>query len=128
MAPKKRARNARHDTKADGRIALPCWDKMMRELWLGDTLVKRFNVPAGSQTLILDSFHDEGWPHGIDDPLPWSRCGDMKARLRAAIWHLNHCQINSLIRFHANGTGDGIHWQPQARALPGGPGSYGFDR
>lgn len=95
---------------------IPRWDVMRRELWLADTLIKRFRVPASNQATILDVFEEEGWPACIDDPLPPS--GDIvpATRLRDAINRLNGNQVNALLRFRANGHGSGGAWelrQPQ---------------
>lgn len=89
----------------------PHWDAVSRKLWYGDTLVKRFRVPAESQCLILTVFQEEGWPPCIDDPLPGEDGSNRWYRMKKAIHMLNEAQENPLIKFHGNGTGDGICWE-----------------
>jgi len=89
----------------------PRWNKRLRELWVGDVLIKRFLVPAAVQEQILDAFEEEGWPEGIDDPLTWSAATEPKSRLRVAIRHLNRCQANRRLRFRGNGLGTGVLWE-----------------
>lgn len=95
---------------------IPRWDVTQHELWLDDTIVKRFRVPAHNQTIILDVFEEEGWPACIDDPLPPSGDIDPPTRLHDAINRLNGNQVNALLRFRNNGHGSGVSWelrQPQ---------------
>ena len=47
----------------------------------------------------------------IDDPLPPQAEQDSKRRLSDTIKCLNNKQINELIRFHGDGTGEGITWE-----------------
>ena len=48
----------------------------------------------------------------MDDPLPHGLKVDSKQRLHDTIKRLNRDQKAHLIRFHANGTGTGILWEP----------------
>jgi hypothetical protein len=96
----------------------PRWDRAGRTLWLGADLVKRFIVPAGNQELILAAFQEEGWPSGIDDPLPRRGRTDPKRRVHDAIFKLNRCQTRPLIRFAGNGNGLGIRWERVTRSGP----------
>jgi hypothetical protein len=88
----------------------PRWDQLLRELWLGNRLVKRFRVPADNQELILSAFEELGWPRHIDDPLPPSAIVDRCERLHAAIKRLNGCQAEPLLKFSGDGRGTGIFW------------------
>lgn len=88
----------------------PKWHPERRELSLGENLVKRFRVPARNQELILSAFEEENWPERIYDPLPSCKDITPRTRLHDAINRLNGCQSHPLIRFHGNGTGDGIVW------------------
>jgi hypothetical protein len=90
----------------------PHWDRLLRELWLGDRLVKRFRVPANNQELILTALEELGWPRHIDDPLPPSAIVDRCERLHAAIKRLNGCQAEPLLKFSGDGRGTGIFWVP----------------
>jgi hypothetical protein len=44
---------------------VPQWDKERQELRVGELVVKQFKVPAPNQEMILASFEEEGWPHGL---------------------------------------------------------------
>ena len=88
----------------------PQWDSGRRELSLGGRTVKHFLVPARNQELILSVFQEEGWPERIDDPLTPHQDIDPKTRRNDVIYRLNHKQCKCLIRFRANGTGDGVYW------------------
>lgn len=91
---------------------VPYYDRELRELWLGKVLMKHFRQLAPDQHLILCSFQELGWPPRIDSPLsPHNFDEDPKLRLRRAIRRLNQHQINRLILFLADGTGEGICWQ-----------------
>ena len=87
----------------------PRWDPARRELSLGGGMVKRFRVPAKHHELILAVFQEEGWPEGIDDPLPGDRDLDPRTRLNDVAYRLNRSQIEHLIHFHTNGGGS-VHW------------------
>src|SRR5688572_13375378 len=87
----------------------PSYDPALRELWLGDQLVKRFRVPAANQELVLKVFEEEGWPRRIDDTLPPHGI-DSHERLHDTIKSLNKSQINRLIKFSGDGKGQGIIW------------------
>ena len=89
----------------------PNWDSGRRELSVAGTVIKRFRVPAQNQELILSAFQEEGWPHHIYDPLPTNRKINTHVRLHDAINRLNGCQKLPLVRFHGNGSGNGISWE-----------------
>lgn len=89
---------------------LPIWDGARHELRVGKMLIKRFKVPAGNQEAILGAFQEEGWPARIDDPLSPRRGQEPKRRLHDAINSLNRNQKRRLIRFHGDGTGQGVCW------------------
>lgn len=88
----------------------PRYDTDLRELWLGEKLVKRYRTPAKNQELILQVFQEENWPARIDDPLVPLDEIDCKLRLRDTITALNRHQVTCLIRFHGDGTGNGVCW------------------
>lgn len=90
----------------------PRWDTTRRELSLAGLIVKRFRVPARNQETILRAFEEEEWTEHIHDPLPATHEIDAPTRLHDAINRLNRCQIHSLLRFHGNGKGTGIFWEP----------------
>ena len=80
-------------------------------LGINGTTVKRFRWTAANQETILAAFEEEGWPHRIDDPLPPQPDQDSKRRLSDTIKCLNRKQINQLIHFHGDGTGEGVIWE-----------------
>ena len=89
----------------------PVWDKELRELRVGDQLVKRFRVPAPNQELVLTVFQEDGWPLRIDDPLPPRHDIDPKRRLHDTVNCLNRNQRNPLIQFSGDGKGEGLRWK-----------------
>ena len=91
-------------------ITRPAWDAHRRLILCGDRVVKRFRGPAKNQTLILDAFQEEGWPGRIDDPLAPGPDDDPSARLRDAVRRLNRRQCYPVLRFCADGTGQGVCW------------------
>jgi hypothetical protein len=95
---------------AEHRLEVPHWDAERHELRLGNKLVKQFKHQARNQERILAAFQEQNWKGPLDDPLPPDRDIDSKRRLNDAIKCLNHHQINKLIRFHGDGTGEGIRW------------------
>ena len=88
----------------------PRWDRSRGELHLGETLVKRFRLPAPNQKRILSAFEEERWPPRIDDPLPPHPEIDSKRRLHHTLVALNRNQKQKLIQFQGDGTGQGICW------------------
>lgn len=88
----------------------PRWDRRRRELWVAGCLVKRFRVPAVNQLAVLDAFEEEGWPARLDDPLPPVVSGNAKVRLHDTIKALNRNQVQALIRFFGDGTGQAVVW------------------
>jgi len=92
----------------------PRWDPLLRELWIGSALVKRFRVPARNQELILTAFQEQGWPSVIDDPLPRSEHVDSPSRLSFTIRRLNGRQKRKLMHFFGTGTGAAIGWRCMA--------------
>jgi hypothetical protein len=105
--------NARFETHTRPVSALkPRWDATRRELTWAGLIVKRFRVPARNQETILSVFEEEGWSEHIHDPLPVNHDIDAPTRLHDAINRLNRCQINHLLRFHGDGKGTGVFWEP----------------
>ncbi len=90
---------------------VPKWDPDRLELCVGKSIVKKFQVPAANQELILSAFEEEGWPVRVDDPLPPRPNQDPKARLHTTINALNRNQRDRLIRFRGDGHGEGIRWE-----------------
>lgn len=89
----------------------PSWNGETRTLTFRGLVVKRFRQPSRHQNLILDALEELGWPSRIDDPLTGDGHTDPKERLHNATQNLNRRQQNALIRFHGDGTGEGITWE-----------------
>jgi hypothetical protein len=90
---------------------VPLWNDERRELWWRGQLVKRFRQPARNQVTVLSAFQEEGWPPRIDNPLPPQHGQDDGQRLHDAIVKLNQNQYHRLLRFRADGTGQGVCWE-----------------
>ena len=98
-------------TGRNGESTSPRWDPDRRELCIDETVVKRFRWAAANQEAILAAFEEEDWPARIDDPLPPHPEQDSKRRLSDTIRCLNRKQIDPLIHFRGDGTGEGILWE-----------------
>jgi hypothetical protein len=94
-----------------GRRAGPDWAAACRVLRVRGKVVKRFQVPAENQELILTRLQQLDWQRHIDDPLPRVSGLNPKRRLEDTISRLNKNQQNRLIRFHGDGTGRGLWWE-----------------
>lgn len=90
---------------------LPLWNSDTRKLIFGDNIVKRFKWPALNQEAVLCAFQEEDWSERIDDPLPPQHDQDPKRRLADTIKCLNRKQVNKLIHFRGDGTGEGVVWE-----------------
>jgi hypothetical protein len=93
------------------RAAVPHWDSEQRQLWYRDRLVKLYRTPAASQETILAAFEEEGWPPRIDDPLGQEYGQDPQERLHEAVKGLNRGQVQRLLEFHRDGSGEGVTWR-----------------
>ena len=86
----------------------PRWDRQLRELRMGELLVKQFRWPAENQEQVLDAFQEEAWPSRIDDPLRRDETVCPKRRLHDTLKCLNRKQVNEFIKFRGDGTGQGV--------------------
>jgi hypothetical protein len=82
-----------------------------RELQFHESVVKRFAALAKNQELVLQAFEEQGWPARVDDPIPPKAGSNCKRRLRDTISRLNRCQRARCMRFHGDGSGQGICWE-----------------
>jgi hypothetical protein len=96
----------------------PSWDGTLRRLCWHGHLVKHYRLKATNQEAVLAALEEEGWPPHIDDPLTQVEGLDSKARLHDTIKNLNRHQVNSLLCFHGDGTGQGVLWSPVVGADP----------
>lgn len=90
---------------------LPFWDSHCRTLSFEGQMVKHFKWQAMNQERVLSAFQEERWPKRILDPLCPHPSLDVKRRLSDTIKCLNRGHANTLIRFHGDGTGEGILWE-----------------
>ncbi|MEM7785375.1 MAG: hypothetical protein AAF939_03815 [Planctomycetota bacterium] len=100
------------DSKPDGGESIvPEWDHEKRVLMFQGEVVKRFKWPAVNQELVVNAFHEQGWPEMIHDPIP--PIGDVKPknRLHDTIKCLNRNRVSKSIKFHGNGDGTGVLWK-----------------
>ncbi len=96
---------------SDSASLMPCWDIILHMLSFDGRVVKQFKWCATNQEMILSVFQEEGWPLRIDDPLAPMPTLDVKRRLSDTIKCLNRSQQHPLIRFHGDGTGQGVIWK-----------------
>jgi hypothetical protein len=91
----------------------PRWNRDRGELLYDDRVVRQIRSVSVARNVvrILDAFHEQDWPERIDDPIP----GGDPQRLREAIGNLN--ERLQEIRFRADGTGQGILWEPCSSSL-----------
>lgn len=90
---------------------VPRWDSELRQLRLGQHLVKQLRQPAPAQETILAAFETAGWPTSILDPLPATPGVDSRARLHDAVTNLNRHRRSNLVRFTGSGTGCHVCWR-----------------
>lgn len=105
-----------HSATSDpaGQKCKPVWNLHLRKLTFRDRLIKHFRCPAQNQEAILCAFEEEGWPEHICDPLPPIEACESKQRLHDAIRGLNRSQVNTLLRFGGDGTGEGVVWRVES--------------
>jgi hypothetical protein len=90
----------------------PIWDADLRELRVGELVIKRFRQPARNQVIVLASFHELRWPRRIDDPLTGNSDVEPKRRLRDTVFALNRNHVTAnVLAFEADGTGTGVIWK-----------------
>ncbi len=110
------AGNATQDVSPKNEIAakmilLPQWDSERRMLRFNGVAVKEFRWTAHNQEAVLSAFQEEDWPARIDDPLPPHAEQDSKRRLSDTIKCLNRKQVNPILHFRGDGTGEGVVWE-----------------
>ena len=87
-------------------------DGCRRLTFLGQ-LVREFRTHAQFQEIVLGTFQDKRWAGWIADPLPRTSGVNPKTRLQQTIARLNAKQVTPLLRFHGDGSGQGVRWEPQ---------------
>lgn len=96
-------------------------DDHHRELRLGSAIVKQFWAPATNQELVLIAYQEQNWARCISDPIPPKTGLSPKRRLHDTIARLNKGQIQPLLRFHGDGSGQAIYWEILAAAANSAP-------
>ncbi|HEY7157590.1 MAG TPA: hypothetical protein VH575_26780 [Gemmataceae bacterium] len=89
----------------------PCYDERLRELRIGEVVVKCFTQKSDGQEIILMAFQEEGWPQVLDDPLTGKEEQDPQQRLRRAVDNLNRRQRVPLLHFGVRGQGTAVIWE-----------------
>ena len=102
-----------HCQPKNSEAAKPLWDPNRLELHCHQQLVKRYRVPSRNQVAILNAFQEDNWPARIDDPIPPDPDRCSKRRLLDTIKNLNRNHKYRCIRFHGDGTGEGVLWSWQ---------------
>ena len=94
------------------------WNKDLCELTFHGTIIKRVRSASVAKNVVrvLDTFQEDGWPDRIDDPLDPS---ENQQRLHETIKRLN--DNLEMIRFRADGNGQGIKWASIAPEPPSEP-------
>jgi hypothetical protein len=90
---------------------VPYWGQECRVLSVAGQVVKRFRQRAKNQEAILTAFQEAGFAPHIDSPLRPGPDQDPRAQLHDAVARLNRHQINPLIKFHMDGTGEGVFYE-----------------
>lgn len=93
---------------------LPFWDIERRQLWLGNSMIKRFPHPISNQITVLAAFRAIGWAsRRIVDPLP-SQPSDLpshaRIRLRETVRNLNRGMPNGTIHFRLDRICNEVTW------------------
>lgn len=88
----------------DEASAKPSWNAERNELSFGGKVIKRYRRPAENQTLILESFEEQGWPEQIDDPLERGKLHDTMKGMRRTYQ-------SKPITFERAGNGKAIRWK-----------------
>jgi hypothetical protein len=93
----------------------PAWNKDRAELTFRGAVVKRIKSATVAKNVVrvLDAFQEDGWPDRIDDPLDPS---ENTQRLYETLKRLN--DNLECLRFRADGTTQGILWEPTAPEPP----------
>ncbi len=84
----------------------PRWNKETHELRFKGQVIRKVRPIAKNVIRILDAFEEDGWPSRIDDPLAPS---PETRRVSETLRTLN--EGLDMIRFRADGTGEGIIWE-----------------
>jgi hypothetical protein len=90
---------------------LPTFRPDERVFTWGQHLLKHFRQPAPNQELILASAEELQWPEWFDDPLPGGHGRDPKSVLHDTIKDLNRRQLESLVHFKGDGSGQRVGWE-----------------
>jgi len=104
-------RHSKPEVRAAIETTVILHSSVRRELRWANQLVKCYRLPAPNQEVILAALEEEMWPPRMDDPLPRQPDQDPKQRLHDTIKNLNRHQVNSLLVFKGDGTGEGVQWR-----------------
>jgi len=92
-------------------MLVPAFRPEERIFTWGEHLLKHFRQPAPNQELILAAAEEQDWPEWFDDPLPPSGGRDPKLVLHNTIKDLNRRQLETLVHFKGDGSGQRVGWE-----------------
>jgi hypothetical protein len=75
-------------------------------LWRGK-VIRQFNNPAKNQKDLIEAFQRTNWERSIPDPFHDRRTLDK------TVTDLNKKLVPRTIRFHLDGSGEGVRWAPE---------------
>lgn len=90
----------------------PRWDQDERELWLGDTLLRRFNLSAPTQIAILEMFQGTNWKGPeAPDGYGWAEIAKAASRLNTSLMtEARKRKLPRTLHFRGDGTSDVLCW------------------
>lgn len=86
-------------------LELPRWIKKTGKLWFEGQIVRKVSGQAKNLRKVLNAFHDQDWSERIVNPIKNQAPTNFAGMLRT----LNNNLL--VIRFGADGTGEGILWE-----------------
>jgi hypothetical protein len=93
---------------------VPTWVEEDRALlWQGKAVKQFGKQPAGNQVLVLQAWQETNFANPLLDPLPRSKGVRPKSRFHDVLKGLNRNQVNPLLRFRGDGTGQRALWEPR---------------
>jgi hypothetical protein len=95
----------------------PNWDGGTGTLFWNGILAKKYSQPAANQRKLLDALQIAGWPRSLPNPFTGEHGQDLQEVLHDTLKGLNKNQMNKLLAFHGDGTGNGFWWELTEEAL-----------
>ncbi len=103
---------AKTKPKTPPQLPQPRWDADAHSLWLATAIVKKFDVRAPLQEVILNLFQYANWPPIITvKQLPGNSDRPLQDRIHDLVLGLNSNQKAGKIYFFRSGQGNEIGWE-----------------